>query len=312
MIPMRSAPTQSPANRSDPRYPLTGFLGGTLVLLGAMLCSLFGHGELELRIAAISRQIATNDTNASLFLERADLHRLHLDWPAASVDLDRARALAPDLVTVGLARARLLRDSGRPTEAREAFDDYLRRAPIDGVALVERARMRAEANELKPALADYDRALSFVVDPLPEYYLERAELAVRLGDREVAIRGLDEGQKRLGVIVTLQSRAVELELERKDYDAALRRLETIIARANRRELWLEKKGMILRQAGRHAEATAAFQASAQAIAKLPARLQTTPIMESLKARLQTALKELAANVTPAPTNRQAQNKSAQD
>jgi len=178
--------------------------------------------------------------------------------------------------------------------------------------MVERARMRAAANELRPALADYDRALSFVVDPLPEYYLERAELAVRLGDRDVAIQGLDEGQKRLGVIVTLQSRAVELELERKNYDAALRRLETITERANRRELWLEKKGMILRQAGRNAEATAAFQASAQAIAKLPARLQTTPIMEGLKVRLQTALKELAANVAPAPTNRQAQNKSAQD
>ena len=181
MIPMRYAPTQSMAHLPARYHPLTGLFA--LLLLGATTCSLFGHGDLEIRIAAVSRQLATNDTNAGLFLERADLHRLHLDWPAASADLDRAQTLAPDLIAVGLARARLLRDSGRPTEARQAFDDYLRRAPTDSVALVERARMRAAADELKTALTDYDRALSLVADPLPEYYLERAELAVRLGDR---------------------------------------------------------------------------------------------------------------------------------
>jgi tetratricopeptide (TPR) repeat protein len=277
-------------------------LGWIFSLLALAICQLHAHGELDIRIAGLSRQIQTNSTDARLFLERGELHRLHLDWAAATADFDRASSLDPNLVTVGLARARLLADSGRASDAREAYNRYLAQAPSDGMALIERARLRAKGDELA-ALEDYTRAIKLLPEPLPEYFIERTDLLVRLGKHAEAMAGLDEGLQRLGVIVTLQSRAIELELDRKDFDEALRRLETIIARAKRPELWLEQQGQILRQAGRTSQALTSFQGSLQAVGKLPPRLQTTPQMESLKTRVGVAINELSVTNRPPNTNR---------
>ena len=82
-----------------------------LALLLAAVGQVHGHGELEIRIAELSRQLLTNSTNPQLFLERAGLHRLHQDWPAAAADLDRATALDTNLATVKLERARFLADA---------------------------------------------------------------------------------------------------------------------------------------------------------------------------------------------------------
>jgi len=158
-------------------------------------------------------------------------------------------------------------------------------------------------------MADYEAAIRLLPEPQPEHFLELAELFVRAGRRDQAILRLDGGLQRLGVIVTLQSRAVELELERENFDEALRRLETIIARAKRQELWLEKKGQILRLAGRGSDAATAFQQSVAAVGKLPLRLQTTPPMEDLKRRSRLAITELAATNRPVEMIPQAQEKA---
>jgi predicted Zn-dependent protease len=296
------------SSSSPVEYKRAGFdfsfsknLVGVMATLVLAMCRLHAHGELEIRIAALSRQIATNSTDARLYLERGELHRLHQDWPAATADFDQAAQLDTNLTTVGLVRARLLADSGRAKDAGEAYNDYLKQVPRDGVALIERARIRARLDALEAAHADYTAAISFLPEPQPEYFIERAELSVRRGDRDQAISGLDEGLRRLGVIVTLQSRAMELELERKNYDEALRRLETIIGLAKRPELWLEKKGQILHMAGREPEAMAAFHRSLEAVGKLPLRLQTTPQMEGLKERVRHVMNELAeTNRSAAP------------
>lgn len=284
-------------------------LAGVLVASVFASCRLHAHGELEIRIAALSRQIATNATDARLYLERGELHRLHQDWPAATADYDRAALLDTNLVKVGLVRARLLADSGCIKEAGQAYNQYLKAVPTDGIGLVERARIRAQLGESEAAMADYEAAIRLLPEPQPEHFLELAELFVRAGRRDQAILRLDGGLQRLGVIVTLQSRAVELELERENFDEALRRLETIIARAKRQELWLEKKGQILRLAGRGSDAATAFQQSVAAVGKLPLRLQTTPPMEDLKRRSRLAITELAATNRPVEMIPQAQEKA---
>jgi tetratricopeptide (TPR) repeat protein len=278
-------------------------IGCLVAFLLLTIQNLHGHGDLEVRIAELSGRILTNSSNAQLFLERGELHRLHQDWPAATADFDRAASLDSKLAAVGVARARLLVDSGHPHEAREAYDVYLAQATNDGVALIERARVRVKLEELEGALTDYTRGIDLLPEPLPEYYVERAELLVHCGKPDQAVTGLDEGIRRLGIIVTLQTKAIELELSRTNLDAALRRLETIRVRANRQELWLEREGQILRQAGRGAEAQAAFEAALQAVAKLPARLQTTPQMENLKARVRLEIGEIAGTNAPPPANR---------
>ena len=248
------------------------------------------------RSTELSLQIYTNASDARLFFERGELHRLHSDWPAAKADFDTALVLKPDFFPVELARARLFVDSGQTNQALNAFGIYLNAATNDATARVERARVLSRLGNLDEALKDYAVAIA-AAEPQPEYFIERAELFVRRGRVDEAIRGIDEGLRRLGNIVSLQTRACELELSTGNADAAVKRLETICAQSNRPELWLERKGNILREAGRTGEARDAYMASFQAIAKLPLRLQAADQMELLRGRLAANLRGMGVAVT---------------
>ena len=115
---------------------------------------------------------------------------------------------------------------------------------------------------------------------------------------EAALRGLDEGVKRLGPLVTLQLYAMDLALARQNFDDALRRLETISAQSARKEKWLARRGEILIRAGRRDEAKQAYAAALLAIGALPPRLQQTPAMLNLKKQVNDSFAAVAASSKP--------------
>ena len=127
--------------------------------------------------------------------------------------------------------------------------------------------------------------------PEPELYLERAQV---LGEDKryvhEALRGLDEGIKRLGPLVTLELAAIEIELRRKNYDAALTRLDLIAAQSERKEMWLVRRGEILKAAGRNEEAHVAFNAALVAIESLPSARRQSRAITALELRARSALK----------------------
>ena len=102
--------------------------------------------------------------------------------------------------------------------------------------------------------------------------------------------GLDEGINKLGPLVTLELAAIDLELRRDNYDAALARLDVITAQSERKEMWLVRRGEILSAAGRSEEAREAFNAALTAIDSLPpARRQSKAITAlQLRARSEAA------------------------
>jgi predicted negative regulator of RcsB-dependent stress response len=97
---------------------------------------------------------------------------------------------------------------------------------------------------------------------------------------------MDEGLKRFGPLVGMQLYAIELECARKHFDEALTRLETISARAERKERWLVRRGEILTLAGRRDEARKSFTAALAAIESLPPRLRQSPAILELKKRVE--------------------------
>ena len=104
-----------------------------------------------------------------------------------------------------------------------------------------------------------------------------------------ALRGLDEGLRRLGPLTTLQLFAIDFELANNRYEAALARLETITAQSPRKEPWLARRGEILEQAGRAAQARLAYEQALAAIESLPARHRTTEATAKLEAQIRAAL-----------------------
>ena len=228
------------------------------------------HGQIE----ALTRELERGP-DARLYLRRAELHRLHGAREEALVDLGRAEALAPELAGPSLCRARLELDAGRLESARDFVERHLARFPDDAAALLVRAELALQRGAIADAVRDYDRAL-LRLPADPDVHLARAEALVALGPGGVerALAGLDEALASLGPVAALELFAIELERARGRFDDALARLDDVAARSARQERWLVQRGEILREAGRPAEALAAYGAARVALDALPARLSS--------------------------------------
>jgi tetratricopeptide (TPR) repeat protein len=261
-------------------------------LLGVgILLSSFAHAHegLHEQIAAITAKIKRDPKNASLYLQRGELHRLHRDWGRAAADYDRTARLKPDLTIVDVARGKMLFESGRFPRAKFVLDRFLSQQPNHFEGLTTRARVLAKLGSTADAIKDFTRAIA--QSPEPELYLERAETTLR-DEKHIdeALSGLDEGIKRLGPIVTLQLPAIELELRCQNYEGALSRLDLIAAQSERKETWLVRRGEILKLAGRDEEARAAFNAALVAIESLPPARRQSRAVTALQVRARSALK----------------------
>lgn len=246
------------------------------------------HGPIHEQIALLTARIQEDPHNATLFVRRGELHGLHEDWDAALADYDRAEKLSPFLPAVNLARGKTLLGAGRFRAAKEALDRFIARRPDHPDALLTRARVLFQLGESRAATVDYGRAIArweTLDQGRPEYYVEWACAFAALGDDGGALRALDEGIARLGPIVSLQLPAIETELTRGHYDAALARLSTVAARSPRPEPWLARRGEILEQAGRLAEARSAYEEALAGLERSPRTRRTTELESKVRAAL---------------------------
>ena len=288
------------------------------VSLGVLSSSAQAHEGLHEQIVAMTAKIKRDPKNASLYLQRGELHRLHRAWSRAAADYDRAARLQPELTIVDFVRGKMFFESGRLQRARLTLDRFLTKQPTHFEALVTRARVLAKLGAVDEAINDFTAALS--ASPDPELYLERARVTVqraqvavprtqtgvqraqtaaRHANRQTAapdnsriaeaLNGLDEGIKRLGPLVTLQLAAIDLELRRHNYDAALARVDIVASQSERKETWLVRRGEILTLAGRPDEARTAFQSALTAIDSLPPSHRQTRSITTLQLRIRSAL-----------------------
>lgn len=287
-VKMRRLPHSFPSRFSSTAATrLPAWVLWAAVSLGAPAAGL-AHGDLDAQIETVSRQI-DQAPSATLYLKRGELRHDHEDFDAALADYDRAARLNPEMDAVWLARGRTLFMSGRLQPAREALDVYLKRKPGHAEGFLLRARILAGLKEHAGAVRDYDRNLELTPQPLPECFIERSESLVALGENSAAVKSLDEGLGRLGNLTTLQSAAVVIELAQKHYDAALARVDRVMADLRRKETWLMRRGDILEAAGRREEALRAYGEALAALEQLPAHHRNVKPMQELEARLRRLL-----------------------
>lgn len=279
-------------------------LSGVSAVLGLVLAvlplSTPAHSGIHEQIEDASRRIAAAPADPQGYLQRGDLYRIHRDWDLAQADFGKALQLDASAAGAELELGRTCLDQGAPQQALEHLDRALARQPGNVRALVTRAQAWRALGKPLAAAADYSRAIEQFPGPgkpLPEYYLERARAWAAAGDEHLgkALHGLDEGLQVLGNILTLALYAVELETQRGHFDAALQRLDPLLAAATRKEFLLLQRGDILAAAHRDQEARQDFLAAQVAIAALPPRHRHTRSVQQLEttlsARLQAAAPE---------------------
>lgn len=283
-------------------------LPASLVVVAAMVSPAWAHRPLDEQIRDVTLRLQSSPRDASLLLKRGELHRAQGEWGAAERDYVAARAIDPSLDAVDLCFGTMLLQSGsRLPEARSVLDRFLTKRPGHSDGLVTRARVRAKLGDHEGAVRDYDAAIASFAPPArpqPEHYLERADELAALGDARLdeAVRGLDEGLARLGEPITLQMRAIDLDVARGRHDAALARVDRILSHPGRRERWLKRRGDIQRMAGRLQEAHGSYQEALAAITALPEGRRAAAATRKLEEDLRDALASLdTEEARPAPS-----------
>ena len=157
------------------------------------------------------------------------------NWPAALADYRSAIELDPDLRIVHLSIGRLFLDADLPAPALVALDRFIAAVPEHAEAHLLRARTLLKLERRLDAAAEFTRGIDLgwthpgSRGPRPDDYLDRARALVsEVGEHvDEALRGLDEGARKLRGDISLRLMALDIELAHRRWDAALERLSTI-------------------------------------------------------------------------------------
>lgn len=250
------------------------------------------HGSVHSQIEQLSGEIARDPRNAELHLRRGRAYLASDHAAEAAADLRRALRLDPALhgAHYFLGEAELAR--GRAKAARQAAERFLETLGQSDVGgryrgLTLLARALAEREQHAAAADAYGQALALAEQAQPEDYLAHAELLERAGRRAEALATVQAGLARLGSIVTLEQRALALEVAAGQHEAALSRLARLIEHtAQPAALW-QQRGKLLAQLGRMDEAKQCYVAGLAVLARLPTNKRDTPALRELSAQLET-------------------------
>lgn len=219
---------------------------------------------------------------------------------AALADFEAALELSPDDADLQLLRAGALRATGRAEDAIAAAALYIDAHPENVEARLIYARSLADINEVDPAIKAYSEAIALSPNPSPDLFTEQARIAAASGDEGTrnAIRILDGGIARLGPLVSLLSLAFDYESSLGDTDAALARLETLLALPGRHEQWQFYKAMTLEKKGLTADAAAAYHQLNDSLDALPERMKGTSYHTEFKERAARGIERTEAGAAP--------------
>jgi tetratricopeptide (TPR) repeat protein len=287
-----------------PRLWPSSILITVLALVGLAPAVYAPEDDVAEAMEAINAQIQTKPKDPQAYLQRSHLFVVSKKFDQAIADLDQANRLQT-LPQLDREKAAVYLAAGWHETGLEYINRFLAKNTADTQGLLLRARFNTKLGRMADAGRDYEAALQ-QMPPSLELYLEHARaLTTEDGTHlPLALRTLEQGIKRLGSIVTLETAALEIELRQRNYNAAITRVDRLIDRMPTKHTWLAKRGDIFVQAGKVAEARKSYQDALAAISKLPPRQrQLAPTLElekQLKSLVDTA-GELTARSAVAPT-----------
>src|SRR5688572_13447256 len=208
------------------KYSKPFFVTGLLLVALFAAAPVSAHDGLHEQIMKVTKEIQKNPTPC-LYLKRAELYRLHAEWKRSEADFIKARQLDPSLAVIDLGLGQLWLDSGQLQKARRVLQAFVSREPNAFEGAQTLARVYARLGQPTIAAKHFTHAIELAPHDSVELYLERAAVLARSRRFEEALKGLDEGIEKLGGIVTLQMAAIDLEVKRSSYEAALQRLDQV-------------------------------------------------------------------------------------
>ncbi len=262
---------------------------GSVALMLIIMCAqpAAAHTDIETQLASVTQDIESRPNDYSLYLLRGELKRHSQDWLGAEADFARADQLGSAEVRdqLKLYRGRLFEEAGQSRRAVAELDTFIARYPEHINALRVRALAYAQMGAFNEAIVDYTRLIALDTTRSPELWLERARLWVEIERIDAAVASIDDATVIFGPLVTLVEFAVNAEVGRHDYAAALDRMEKLPSALAETPEWLWRRGKLLEQLDRPDDAAHVYARAQEAILKMPLRRQKTAAMQDLLAKL---------------------------
>ena len=160
-------------------------------------------GEVTDAEAAVDRAMALEKNNASIWNLRASTHHVRGNLSAALADYGKALAIAPGHVDARVARASLLVDLRRASEAKKELDYLAEHAKAEPRSAYLRAVVAGRSGDAK-AVHGALTEVTGLVDSLPSEYVNSREQLLMLG--ALAQHGLGANGKAKAYLDALLSR----------------------------------------------------------------------------------------------------------
>jgi Flp pilus assembly protein TadD len=271
----------------------------SVLLIG--LCVAHGHGAYHDVVAELNGRLLATPGDCDLRMKLAAAHVDHGEWQPCLDEIARIEKLAPGRHATGVFMGRSLAGLGRSEEALTVLDAYLAQAPGDQFALVARARVRLKLGQVAGGLEDYRAALTNPATA--ELYVETCEALRRNGEGKAALSVAEEGLKACKADPAILLCAVECAAEVGEVDAALVHLDQLQRVWPRPEPWMQRRAELLTEAGRAAEARAAWRTLHDHLLALPNLERAQPFLVETLGTCRSALGiEAPVGVVAPPAN----------
>lgn len=223
-----------------------------LLCLGA---TVFAHPGVADKIHLLSEDIRSAPDDPYLYVQRGLAYSNDNQPELALADITVAEALGSP-VDVAFAHGILLYRAGDFAAARVYFDRYLQAYPEHLATLEYRARLLRDSGEHAAALEDFQHIFVLNDKPDPGHYVSAAKMMMALPEHGVpgALVLLDDRMAQEGVTSQLQRYAIELELQRQNYEGAITRMASLDPALQSSPQWLVEMAQLQNSAGHKAKA----------------------------------------------------------
>ena len=210
-----------------------------LLLTAACLEPVQAHGSLDELLEHFSQLISGEPDDYKSLLDRAKIQLRQGNKEHAFNDI-RAAAEISDETEVAYVLG-LYHIAGNDQQAAvAAFSAYLARYPDHIPSIHNRARCHNALGLTAQSVSDYEHLLNTSKQHSPDYYLElaRVQSSIETDGIDQALKSLDRGMKKLGILVSLQNEAIRFEINRGNYRQAMARHETLKPWLGKTSPWL--------------------------------------------------------------------------
>lgn len=253
-----------------------------VLLLNTHYC--MADGDLQGRIDRISVEIKKYPDSLQLIMKRGDLYRRQKEFFPAFEDYQVVLLKSPEHKEVNFSLSLLYLDHKFYNSGLVHINRYMGKQSGSVEAHLVRAELLENLKYFKDASTDYQYVIENYEKPRPSHYLAMSRCTIQADSAnwKQSIQWLEKGKDKLGDIITLEQQALKIEMSQQEYQAAIARVDEILADLPRKEKWLYQKGLILKEAGKNDEAVFVFKNALDQIDQLKQRFQETMMIQELK------------------------------